>query len=306
MIGLDGCTDATADLIASESNGKIKVFEFKKRRGKAAVINDLVLAARSEILVFSDANTMYEPDAVGNLVRHFAEEKIGGVCGNLELIAFNKKIGSVGESGYWKYENKLKSMEVNIWRTIGATGAIYAVRRSLYKELPIVTNVTDDFIIPLGIVEKGYRMVYDREAKGHESTTPNPKDEFSRKVRIGTANSFVLGYLKHLLNPRWGFISFALWSHKVIRWFVPLLMIPALLTNVALYAIGDVPVYTFLLVSQIIFYGAALIGHILDKYNVSLGILGFPYYFVSMHYGLFVGMIKFLVKRRQPTWGINR
>jgi poly-beta-1,6-N-acetyl-D-glucosamine synthase len=306
LIGLDGCSDNTLSIIQKYQDSFIRAIEFRERRGKAAVINDLVDRARSDILVFSDANTIYEPNAIENLVRHFLDPDIGGVCGKLELLPQNKNAGSIGESMYWRYENMLKLMEGNIHTTIGATGAIYAIRRSLFRNLPVDKIVMDDFLIPLAVVDQGSRVVYDSEAGGYEKTTATMQHEFSRKVRIGIANFVGLNEIRHLLSPRWKFVAFALWSHKVIRWIVPMLMLLGSAANIGLVLVSTSALYTVALFLQIVFYGLAAIGFIFDRFNVSLGVFGYPYFFVSMHYALLLGFIKFLQNKRQPMWKVYR
>ncbi len=132
------------------------------------------------------------------------------------------------------------------------------------------------------------------------------RHEFSRKVRIGVANFVGLNEIKSLLSPRWKFVAFALWSHKVIRWIVPLLMILILVSNIGLLFLTGTPLYIITFGLQAIFYGIAAIGYILDRYNVSLGILGHPYFFVSMHFALLLGFIKFVQNKRQPMWKVFR
>lgn len=306
LIGLDGCTDTTAEILKKYANSHINVFEFSERRGKSAVINDLAGRAANDILVFSDANTTYNPETVQKLVRHFKNTDIGGVCGKLELIPYNRNVSSLGESVYWRYENMLKLMEGNIKTTIGATGAIYAIRRSLYKNLPVDQIVMDDFLIPLAVVAQGSRVIFDTDAVGYEKTTASMDHEFSRKVRIGIANFVGLNEIRSLLCPRWKFVAFALWSHKVIRWLVPLLMVFILVSNISLLLLTGSPLYIATFGLQALFYGLAGIGYVLDRYNVSLGVLGYPYFFMSMHFALLLGFIKFIQNKRQPMWKVFR
>lgn len=306
LIGLDGCTDTTLQILKKHTYSHIKVIEFIERRGKSAVINDLAGRAENDILVFSDANTTYNRETVRKLVRHFKNSEIGGVCGKLRLIPYNRNASSVGESVYWQYENMLKLMEGSIKTTIGATGAIYAIRRSLYKNLPVDQIVMDDFLIPLAVVSQGYRVIFDTDAVGYERTTASMDHEFSRKVRIGIANFVGLNEIRSLLSPRWKFVAFALWSHKVIRWLVPLFMISILLSNICLLLMTESPLYLATFGLQALFYGLAGIGYVLDRYNLPLGVLGYPYFFVSMHFALLLGLIKFMQNERQPMWRVFR
>jgi poly-beta-1,6-N-acetyl-D-glucosamine synthase len=306
LVGLDGCSDNTHAIIKKFENSIVRAIAFKERRGKAAVLNDLVDRAESEVLVFSDANTLYEPTAITNMVRHFDDPEIGGVCGKLELHAHNKNAGSIGESMYWQYENMLKLMEGTIHTTIGATGAIYAIRKSLYKVLPTDKIVTDDFLIPLGVVARGTRVIYEQDAIAYEKTTENIKQEFSRKVRIGVANFVGLAEIKHLLFRKLNFVTFALWSHKLIRWLVPFLLCFLLLSNLMLVVTGGSIVYSVLLLLQGVFYSIAGIGFVLDHFKIYSGLLGYPYFFVSMNWALMLGFFRYILNRKKPTWQVMR
>lgn len=306
LIGLDGCSDNTPEILKKYYGNFLHVIEFPNRRGKAAVLNDLVELAKSDIIVFSDANTIYESDAIENLVRHFHDPAIGGVCGKLELLPHNKNIGSMGESMYWRYENMLKLMEGTINTTIGATGAIYAIRKSLYRNLPVHKIVTDDFLIPLHVVSQGQRVIFDHNAIGYEKTAENIQKEYSRKVRIGVANFVGLSEIKHLLKPRWKFIAFALWSHKIIRWFVPFLMLLILISNLGLVLVSEKNIFNIILLLQIVFYTTAAAGYIMDRFKIYFGIFGYPYFFVSMNWALLIGFIRFILNRKQPTWNVMR
>jgi poly-beta-1,6-N-acetyl-D-glucosamine synthase len=306
LIGLDACTDNTAELLEKVARSNVNVFIFDNRRGKSAVLNELAARASNEILVFSDANTIYNADTVRKLVRHFSDPSVGGVCGKLELIPLDSKISSAGESIYWRYENIIKRLEGSIRTTIGATGAVYAIRRALYRRLPVDKIVMDDFVLPLGVVEKGYRTIYEAEAVGYEKTTESMQHEFSRKVRIGVGNFVGLSEIKGLLKPRWRFVAFALWSHKIIRWILPFCMIAALCSNVLLVLIADAPLYAYTFAVQAIFYMFALTGFLLYRLGMQTGIFGYPYFFVSMHYALLVGFIRFISNKVQPMWMVQR
>ena len=216
LIGSDGSTDATNSILRQHESESIRSFFFQERRGKASVLNELVARAKGEALVFSDANTMYRPDAVRRLMSPFIDPGIGGVCGRLILTPPGRDIGGRGEKAYWEFENRLKFFEGKIKTVLGANGAIYAIRKSLFQPLPQNMVITDDFLIPLHAVEMGYDFVYENTAVGREQTSPSVKDEFRRKVRIGAANFNALIQIAPLLNPRRGFVAFGLWSHKII------------------------------------------------------------------------------------------
>jgi len=301
LIGSDGSDDRTNEILKKNKSEFIKPVIFAQRRGKANVLNDLVDLAQGEILIFSDANTIYSRDAIRYMVQHFIDPQIGGVCGKLELVSLDDEYGEQGETLYWSYENRLKYLEGKIQTVLGANGGIYAIRKSLFEKLPISMMVNDDFLVPLRIVKQGYDVIYEARAIGRETTSPNIKGEFLRRVRIGAANFNVLKEIAPLLAPRSGFVAFALWSHKILRWFAPFLLIFLFIANI--FLIGTW-VFNILFWAQIGFYLTSLFGfsisHFTGGRNVSF--LSYCYYFASMNLALLVGFMKFLFKTQKPMW----
>lgn len=299
LIGSDGSDDGTERILINNQSSMIRPFIFDTRCGKASVLNRLIDRARGDIIVFSDANSMYAPDAIQKLVQYFTDPKIGGVCGRLELYTTFDNAGSKGEMVYWSYENRLKDMESRIRTVFGANGAIYAIRRSLYERLPEDVVITDDFILPIRIVAKGYDVVYDKDAKAYESTSSDVRGEFIRKVRIGAQNFYALKELIPLLNPFKGFVAFGLWSHKVLRWFAPFFLIFLFFTNLALIRI---PFYRILLLLQLVFYLSASVGWLFSRMNARSNIFTYVYYFLVVNFAILLGFFKFLFRSQRPTW----
>ncbi len=299
LIGSDGSDDRTNEIIKRYSNSRIRLFAYETRRGKASVLNDIVGEATGEILIFSDANTIYNEASLRKLVRYFADDNIGGVCGRLVLTNPNQNIGGKGEQLYWNYENSLKKLESKIKTVLGANGAIYALRKNLYTKLPEHKVIMDDFILPLRAVEQGYEVVYDDEAWATETTSPNIEGEFKRKIRIGSANFNALREIKTLLNPKRGFVAFGLWSHKILRWFVPFLLILVFTTN-ALFLTALFYRLTFVI--QVVFYLSALSGYVLNRRGYSPKLLFYSLYFCAVNLALGIGFIKFLTRSQTPAW----
>lgn len=299
LIGSDGSSDRTNEIITSAAEGNIRCFCYDSRSGKAAVLNRLVKEAKGEILVFSDANTMYQPDAIKKLVRHFADEKTGGVNGRLYLINPGENKTSQGEQAYWTYENLLKKAEGRIRTVLGANGGIYAMRKELFVPLPEDKVIVDDFLVALNAVKQGYDVIYDEEARATETTSPHLKGEFARKVRIGAGNFNILPEIKSLLNPRQGFVAFALWSHKLIRWFAPFLLLTILLTNLMLLSESF---YRMVFILQVLFYGLALAGHFLSRRGNVSKIWLYPLYFTATNLALGIGFFKAITKKQKPAW----
>jgi cellulose synthase/poly-beta-1,6-N-acetylglucosamine synthase-like glycosyltransferase len=304
IFGSDGSTDSTNRILAGWSHPGKTVIEFSERRGKGPVLNDLVRAVDSEVIVFSDANTMYEPLTIGRLVRSLADPAVGAVCGELVLLPEGSDAGGVGEVSYWSYENWLKRMESDLHTLLGATGGVYAIRRALFVPLPDHKSVTDDFLIPLKIVMKGYRVIYSRDALAYERTSGSMKGEFRRKARIGAQNFAGIAEFASLLRPRAGFTAFALWSHKIIRWSVPFLAIIAFGAT-ALLAPGSA-FYAIVFALEIAFLVLAAAGFIADRSHVRLGSAGLPYYIVAMNTALLVGFFRYMLNRQRTTWEVLR
>ncbi len=300
LIGSDGSDDQTNQILDESDQSLIKPYIYKKRSGKASVVNRLVKQAQGTILVFSDANTLYDRNALKNMVKHFADAKVGGVCGRLCLLNPNQKSSGQGESLYWKYETRIKKWEGQIKTVIGANGAIYAIRKSLYRPLSTKKILVDDFVISLKVVEAGYDVVFDDKAIAYETTSTKLKGEFKRKTRIGVSNFNSISQLKSLLNPLRGFAAFGFWSHKIIRWFIPFFFIATFISNIFILYLT---LYRIVMLLQLLFYFLAIVAYVLDKMHKCPKYLLIPYYLCAVNLGLFVGFIKFLKGNQKLTWG---
>ena len=304
IFGSDGSTDATDSLLAAWSHPAREVVAFPARRGKGPVLNDLVARAESDVIVFSDANTLYEPSTISRLVRHLADPAVGAVCGELVLLPEGGDAGGSGEASYWSYETWLKRNESDFRTLLGATGGVYAIRRSLFEPLPAGKSVTDDFLIPMKIIKRGYRVVYARDALAYEKTSGSMQGEFRRKARIGAQNFAGITEFRSLLSPKAGFTAFALWSHKIIRWMVPLFAIVAVAATALL-----APASLFFRVvagCEIAFVIMAGTGFAADRSHVRLGAAGLPYYILAMNAALFVGLLRYVFGLQRTTWEVLR
>lgn len=296
IIGCDGAEDLTGELVEAFSDSRVRLLQYPERRGKASVLNDSIPAARGEIIVLSDANTMMDQDAIKKLVRHFRNPEVGGVVGRLVLsdLAGGENVDGV----YWRYENYLKKCEGRIGALLGANGAIYAIRKELYQPIPANT-IVDDFLIGMRVHLSGRRLLYDERARAREETAPSIQGEFHRRARIGAGGFQSLVWLSRLLNPWRGRIALTFWSHKVLRWVTPLLLIAAWCSNLALA--GDL-FYRRLLLLQSLFYLAAVVGLWFLPGGRVLRALKVPAMFVSMNAALLVGLWRWLSGRQGGIW----
>ncbi|WP_342374143.1 glycosyltransferase family 2 protein [Myxococcus stipitatus] len=296
LIGSDGSTDGTDEHVLRCQDERVRLSP-APRAGKTTVLNRCIPAARGDIVVLSDANTMIEPDAVQKLVRHFDDPEVGAVCGKLRLFNPTKK--DYEESAYWSYESLIKLYEGRRGAVVGANGGLYAIRRTLFTQLPPST-IVDDFVIPLRILEKGYKVVYEEGAVAHEETTEDYGKEFGRRARIAAGNFQSLRMVPGLLLPTAGFPAFAFWSHKLLRWFAPALMGVALVANLFLL---DSVFYRFTLLAQGLFYALAYLGKVgALKRGTAKRVASVAYYFVTMNLAIVVGFWRFLRNSQRAAW----
>lgn len=295
LLILDGCVDRTKEIAEQYIDRGIKIIEQKSRRGKVAGLNLAVPQAKGEVIVFSDANSMYKKNAIRKLVRNFADEKIGCVCGELKYFT-DTPIGK-GESLYWKYEQFLKIKESQSQSLLVVNGSIYAIRKKLYE--PIEKNLANDFVNPMVIARKGYSLVYEPEAIAFEKTTERTREEFNMKVRIisrGLKASFAIS--KTILSSGL-FRIFEFLFHKFIRWSAPLILIAIFITNLFLL---NYQFYEITFFGQILFYLFALIGYYLQARGIRMVIFNIPFYFCLINLAAFIGFLKLLKGDIKGTW----
>lgn len=296
VVGSDGCTDRTDELVTTCADERVRL-SAAARGGKTTVLNRCIPSAKGDIIILSDANTMIDAAAVKKLVRHFRDPEVGAVCGKLKL--YNPTRKGYEESAYWTYESLIKFYEGKRGAVMGANGGLYAIRRTLFTELPAGT-IVDDFVIPLRILEKGFKVIYDPEAIAWEETTEDYGREFGRRARIAAGNFQSLRMLPGLLSPLSGFRAFAFWSHKVLRWCAPALMATTLVAN--LFLLGSLP-YLLAFFGQVAFYLLAFAGA--RGFNVPGAlkkVASVAYYFVTMNLAIAVGFWRFLRNTQRAAW----
>ena len=296
LLGLDAPTDSTGEVLSQAQLNRLRVFPFQTRRGKLAVLCDLAAHTSAEILVLTDANTMLEKNCIRNLVRHFADPRVGAVSGE-EIRVVTPGTDPGAESLYWRYESALKLLQSRLNCSLGANGAVYAVRRSLFH--PRKQSIVEDFQIPLEVRFEGYRVVYDPEAVAIEGIAPTFSAQFARRVRIGAGNYQTLFGNLGFLNPLKGLVTFCFFSHRVLRWFVPVLLLAAFFCSILL---ATQPGYAALLAAQCVFYLMAGLGYWLKKKGKPARLFSLPLYFCSMNLALLLGLLRYLSGRQTLTW----
>lgn len=304
IVASDGSNDTTEALVASYGRG-VQLLRLP-RRGKVFALNAAVAKAKGEILVFSDANSMYQNRALRNLARNFADATVGGVAGvTLYTLQGDSESSSHGENAYWSYDNWLKERESLTGSVVSAHGGIYAIRRPLYPSLAD-SAVTDDFAISTAVIEQGYRLVHEGEATSLEVAVTTAKHEFSRKVRIITQGMRALMLRKRLLNPfRYGLYSMVLFCHKVLRRLVPVFLLLLLVS--ALAASSSRNLFFYAAAGQVAFYGVAGIGFLLRKTVWGRSRFFYiPFFYCMANAAALVAMLKLVAGRRIELWQPQR
>lgn len=296
LVASDGSRDKTSEIITGFTDSRVKAFVFPENRGKISVLNDLISQSRADYLVLTDANTDFNIDAVDILIRSFTD-KAGVVSGELVL---ETEEGNQNQDGlYWKYEQLLKKYESALGGLLGANGAIYAIKRELYIPLSKDT-VVDDFCIVMNIKKQGYQVLYNELAIATEEIAPSLKEEYGRRVRIGIGNYKAFMVNLWALSPLQGWFSLCYWSHKVLRWFAPHLMLVVFLSNLLLIT---TPVYLLLFIGQVVFYTIGYYGQRkIDSGKKVHGLVAIITFFLSMNVALAQGFLKFLKGHKSGGW----
>lgn len=297
----DGSTDNTPDIV--KKFHAVKLFHEFQRKGKIHAVNRVMKQVTTPIVIFSDANTLLNPPAVRNLVRHYQNAQVGGVAGEKRIYKNEEDNASgAGEGFYWKYESFLKEKDAAVYSIVGAAGELFSIRTALYDE-PAENTIIEDFYLSLSICAKGYRFMYEPEAYALETASASVEEEWKRKVRISAGGFQAMVKLKHLLNPfRYGILTFQYFSHRVLRWTLAPLFLPiVLLTNFWLALTGPL-LYGVLFFLQASFYLLALAGYYFREKKISLKGFFVPYYFVVMNLSVYAGFLRYLKGNQSVVW----
>ena len=300
LIGSDHSVDRTAEIINSYLPGHPNLIfhDFKERRGKQNVVNDLVLESKGSILILTDANVMFDTSTVFNVVRHFKNQEIGLVDTNMINKGLKKEGISYQEKAYISREVQIKNMESRLWGAMmGPFGGCYAIRKEDYSKVP-PNYLVDDFYINMKIFEKRKKAINDLEARVFEDVPNILRDEFRRKVRIATGNWQNLKTFSHLLFRK--HIGFCFLSHKVLRWKGPFFIIAALLTS-AILAISS-EYYLLMLAIQLGLLMLPVLDGILKKINVHNKLLRLVTHFYAMNLALFIGFFRSMKTIQSGVW----
>lgn len=297
----DGSTDRTVDIIKEYPS--VQLMHKEGRSGKIAAVHRAMQEVDTEIVVFTDANTLLNTSALQKMAKHYADKKVGAVSGEKRVEITETADATAAEGFYWKYESKLKMWDSMLYSIVGAAGELFSIRTALYQPVPS-NSLLDDFMISMRIAEKGYRILYEPEAYAMEKSSASIREELKRKVRISAGGIQSVIWLRSMLLPfknpvlTWEYIS-----HRVLRWTItPFLLLLALLLNIWIVAAGASLLYTALLVCQVIFYSLAMAGWFMEAKEIRIKILFIPYYFCLMNYAVIAGITRYMFTEQTGVW----
>jgi cellulose synthase/poly-beta-1,6-N-acetylglucosamine synthase-like glycosyltransferase len=311
LVTADGSNDGTPEIVRGFADRGVELLHQPMRQGKMAAINRAMAHTRGEVVVFSDANNVYEPRTLRELVAPFGDPRVGGVTGSKVVLRGDGALGD-SEGLYWRYESSIKQMESRLGSCVGAAGEVLAVRRSLY-EAPPDGIINDDFYVAMLLTRRGYDVVYAPEARSLERVAPSPSDERTRRARIVAGRYQAMLHAPRLLSLKRPLVAWQAVSHKFMRPLVPWAMLGALVGNVA--ALGSTPPLSarsglslsgpFGVVSlclQILFYLAAWLGTRHEPGGTIGKVLYLPTFLVSSNLAAISGLIHVIGGRDGSVW----
>ena len=301
LIVTDGSNDASPEIAAAHP--LVEAYHEDKRSGKIAAVNRVMPYVDTDLVMFSDANTFLNKEAVRNLLCHFEDESVGVVAGEKRVMSEEKDgAAASGEGIYWKYESQLKKWDSKLYSVVGAAGELFAVRTELYK--PVDTSIIiEDFYISLKIAMNGKVTRYAPDAYAMEKGSASVGEELKRKIRIAAGGIQAIVLLAPLLNIfRYGILSFQYISHRVLRWtLAPVGLLVVFFSSLYLGLQGNI-FYMGLFWAQVAFYILALLGWFLQNRNIRLKLLFVPYYFSMMNYAVFMGFLRYIRGKQSAVW----
>jgi cellulose synthase/poly-beta-1,6-N-acetylglucosamine synthase-like glycosyltransferase len=297
-VGSDGSTDGTNALLQSwTKEAPVRLLLNLHREGKTTLLNRMVPTAQGEVVLFSDASTLFAPDAIRCHVAHYADPQVGCVGGDLEFVNTARSPVSGAHGMYWRYESHLRRCESSLGILAYVAGANYSMRRALWRT--VAPHFADDCNSPLNVIEQGYRVVYDPQATAQEVAAESSHGLMRRRVRMVTRDLEATLARPALLNPlRFPGVAWSLWSHKVLRWLGAPLLVVLFISNLFLL---ERPLFRGILVLQVAFYTLSVLGYLLQGKTLSRW-LSLPLYFSLSNLATLLGLINILQRKRAATW----
>lgn len=294
----DESDDGTDDIVRGIDDPRVELVRQEPRQGKTSGLNIIAPQATGEVIVFSDANSYYAPDTIAELVKPLADPAVGYVTGRMLYRAPDGSATGEGCSTYMRYENQLRAWETAIGSIVGVDGGVDAMRREIWE--PMRPDQLPDFVEPLTVREKGYRVIYQPTAKLYEDALADTDDEFRMRLRVSLRAWWAIKDKAALLNPaRFGLFAWQLWSHKVLRYLAPFFQLGALVANLVLSASGGL--WGYLLAAQAVFYTTALVAHSRRGSDLP-GVVTAAYYLCVLNLASGLAFVQFLQGKKKVTW----
>ncbi|HOV48603.1 MAG TPA: glycosyltransferase family 2 protein [Anaerolineae bacterium] len=297
IVVADGSTDRTVEIVAGYAGKGVQLLYQPERQGKIAAMNRAAPQAHGDILIFSDANAMMEPDALQQILPNFADPQVACVSGE-KRIRPAAEVQAEGESAYWRYEAFMKRADSLVNTAIGAVGEFFAIRRELYRPLE-TDNLIEDFVLAMRLVMDGWRVVYEPAAVTWEEASPSLGGEWRRRARMAAGGFQAIGRLRGLLSPRYGLTAFQYVSHKVLRWLAPFFMLAALISSAFLTA---EPLFRLLFWGQVLFYVLAVLGWALELLGWKCKPLRLIFYFCFANATMLGGFVRYVTRSQSVLW----
>ena len=298
----DGSTDTTPEIVRTYNN--VLLLHQPERLGKVAAVNRAMKYVETPYVIFSDANTLLNPKAVKELLKHYEDPLVGGVAGEKKIIADRKdKAAGAGEGIYWKYESLLKKLDSEFYSVVGAAGELFSVKTSLFHNAGEDT-IIEDFVQSLQICIDGYVIRYEPKAFATETASVSVHEEQKRKVRIAAGAFQAMFILKGLFNIfKYPVLSFQFISHRILRWTLcPVCLVIFFISDAWLVYRGEWGFYAWVLLIQTVFYALAIAGWLLAGQNVKIKAFYIPYYFLFMNMSVFLGFSRFIRNKQSSVW----
>jgi cellulose synthase/poly-beta-1,6-N-acetylglucosamine synthase-like glycosyltransferase len=297
----DASTDRTDSIVREFANRGVRFIARTKREGKTAALNYICPLARGEILLFTDANGAFDQDALKILVRHFTDPRVGCVCGTVKYSSSDNTAAHQGESLYMRYDSWVKELESRLGSVMGAFGGMFAFRRQFFDPMDLMVPV--DMEIPLKVLRKGYKVLFEKSAVNVEPASGRVKVEFARHARINARLFHGMSrWISELLKPFRPFVLFLFMSKKALKWISPLFLF--ILIGAPFFIAG--PFFKFVAMANILFLLGAGIGALLAWLGKSQPVFSFMLHFLIGNLAVAWGFVAFLTGRQGPTWSVAR
>lgn len=297
----DGSNDRTPEII--QQYPQIKLFHRPERAGKIAAVERIMEYVTTPIVIYTDANTMVNKEAIYNIVRHYEDPKVGAVAGEKRIsMGSEDAANAAGEGIYWKYESSLKRWDSELYSVVGAAGELFSLRTEMYEAVPKDT-IIEDFYMTLRIAQKGYKVRYEPNAYAVEGPSASVKEELKRKIRIAAGGIQAIVRLASLLNIfKYGMLTFQYVSHRVLRWTLAPLVLPLILASNIALAVNLGGMYSAILFLQILFYAFAAMGYVFEQKKIKIKAFFVPYYFCIMNYAVYRGFMRNWAGSQSVMW----